>query len=101
LFPDRRIAPSSDSDAYSPKYGTDDNGFNIYPTNQTCISIKADYIRNPQVVIDTKDTEIDLELYYPFKFLMHIKDRAATTWMIRMREEDAAQVGNAQDNSNI
>jgi len=101
LFPDRRIAPSSDSDAWHPKYGTNDNGFNIYPNNQVCTSIKADYIKNPEVEIDTLDAKLDLELYYPYKFLMHIKDRAVTTWMIRMREEETAQISNAQDNTNI
>lgn len=101
LFPDRRIAPSSQGDVWTPKYGTDENGFNIYPFNETCTNVTADYIRNPVVTIDTKDTAIDLELYYPFKLLMHIKDRAATTWMIRMREQEVAVVQNQQDQSNI
>jgi len=101
LFPDRRIAPSSQGDVWTPKYGTDDNGFNIYPLNETCTNLTADYIRNPVVTIDTTDNAIDLELYYPFKLLMHIKDRASTTWMIRMREEQTAAVQNQQDQSNI
>lgn len=101
LFPDRRIAPSSQGDVWTPKYGTDDNGFNIYPLNETCTNVTADYIRNPVVTIDTADNAIDLELYYPFKLLMHIKDRAAVTWMIRMREQEVAVVQNQQDQSNI
>lgn len=101
LFPDRRIAPSSQGDVWTPKYGTDDNGFNIYPLNETCTNLTADYIRNPVVTIDTTDDAIDLELYYPFKLLMHIKDRASVTWMIRMREEQTATVQNQQDQSNI
>jgi len=101
LFPDRRIAPSSQGDVWTPKYGTDDNGFNIYPLNEICTNLTADYIRNPTVTIDTTDNAIDLELYYPFKLLMHIKDRASTTWMLRMREQEVAVVQNQQDQSNI
>lgn len=100
LFPDRRIAPSSDSIEWRPKYGTDSSGFNIYPLDRTCVSASIDYIKNPAVTIDVNDTDTDLEAYYPYKFLMHIKDRCVTSWMLRMREPEFASVQQQENAAN-
>lgn len=100
LFPDRRIAPSSDATPWRPKYGTDTSGLNIYPFNGNCVGVDVDYIRNPVVTIDASDTSVDLETYYSYKFLMHVKDRCATTWMLRMREPEFAAAQQQENNAN-
>lgn len=100
LFPDRRIAPSSDAEEWRPKYGTDTSGFNLYPLESTCTALRIDYIKNPIITIDVADDKTDLEAYYPFKFLMQIKDRCVTSWMLRMRELEMAAPQQQENNAN-
>ena len=100
LHSDRRIAPSSDASAWRPKFGVTDNAINVYPTTDTCESVKVDYIRKPPVTIDVNDTDVDLELYYDFKLLMRFKDDAVTQFMLRMRELPQAQAEAVDSNMN-
>lgn len=101
LFPDRRIAPSSDADEWTPKYGTDTSGFNLYPSDLSCTSLEVDYIKQPVITVDVDDASTDLEAYYPYKFLMHVKDRCVTAWMLRMREPEFAAPQEQENNANV
>lgn len=91
LHSDRRIAPSSDANPWRPKYGISDNTILLYPQEQTCESVKVDYLKQPPFEVSVTNTTLDLELYYNFKFLMRVKDECVIQFMFRMREDGQAQ----------
>ena len=91
LHSDRRIAPSSDANPWRPKYGISDNAILLYPQEQTCESVKVDYLKQPPFEVSVTNTTLDLELYYNFKFLMRVKDECVIQFMLRMREGEQAQ----------
>lgn len=100
LHSDRRIAPSSNGDEWTPKFIVDDNSIKLYPSDSTCESVKVDYIQDPLVTIDVANDDVDLEQYYTFKYLMAIKDQCVTSYMIEMREIQQAQAEAAQQQAN-
>ena len=100
LHSDRRIAPSSDANAWRPKFGVTDNSISLYPTTDVCESVKVDYIRTPPITIDVNDNDIDLELYYEYKLLIRFKDEAVTLFMLRMRELQQASAEAVDANMN-
>jgi len=91
LHSDRRIAPSSNGDVWTPKFGVSTNAILLYPSEATCESVKVDYLRQSPIEVDVEDTAIDLELYFNFKFLMKVKDDVSVLWAMRMRELPQAQ----------
>lgn len=100
LHSDRRIAPSSDADIWSPKFGISDNSIRLYPTNKVCEDILIDYMKMPPITIDVANTSIDLEDYYNFKYLMAIKDQSVQSFMLEMRELEQYQAETIDNRSN-
>jgi hypothetical protein len=100
LHSDRRIAPSSNGDEWTPKFGTDGNTIKLFPVYSVCESVKIDYMQNPVVVIDVLDNAVDLEQFYTFKYLMRIKDECVLNFMIQMRELPQVQAEMANNQAN-
>jgi hypothetical protein len=92
LRPDARISYSTqNSDEWTPKFGISENGINLYPKSRVCENVEVDYMKQPPVTMDVLNTDIDLELYYTFKYLMRIKDEAVNIFLLQMRELQVAQ----------
>lgn len=100
LHSDRRIAPSSVADIWSPKFGISDNNIKLYPLGNVCESIVIDYMKTPPITIDVADDSIDLEDYYNFKYLMAIKDQCVQSFMLEMRELEQYQAENFENRTN-
>jgi hypothetical protein len=100
LHSDRRIAPSSNGDEWTPKFATDGNSIKLYPSYSVCESVKVDYLQNPFVTIDVLDNAVDLEQYYTFKYLMKIKDECVLSFMLQMRDLPQAQAEMANNQAN-
>ena len=100
LHSDRRIAPSSNGDEWTPKYGVDGNTIKLYPETSVCESVKVDYMQNPIVTIDVLNNAVDLEQYYTFKYIMKIKDECVMNYMIQMRELPQVQAEMANNQAN-
>ena len=100
LHSDRRIAPSSNGDVWTPKFGISENAILLYPSDATCESVRVDYLRQSPVQVDVLDVATDLELYFNFKFLMKVKDDVVVLWAMRMRELPQVQAEMTDANMN-
>lgn len=72
----------------------------IHPLSQPCTTVKIDYIRVPQVVIDVADAVTDLTLYYPEKFLYAILNEASVIFAQMTRDPELFQEANIDQRKN-
>jgi hypothetical protein len=70
---DRKIGQWGKPTIYIPKAEIADGKIKVYPI---ATSIIIDYIKYPVVFINPTDNVIDLELTYPYNFLIEIADKA-------------------------
>ena len=73
-YSERKIASLTEPVISAPKFEIANNLLKIYPLNYTCQEITADYISDAIVYIDPTNNVLDLEAYYPFKFLSYVAD---------------------------
>jgi hypothetical protein len=48
----------------------------FYPNTSICDEITVDYISNDVQLIESSNTSVNLENYYPYEFLMYILDKS-------------------------
>lgn len=70
---DRKIGQWGKPTIYIPKAEIADGKIKVYPS---ATQIIVDYIKAPVVFINPTDNVVDLELSYPYNFLMDVADKA-------------------------
>lgn len=76
----------------SPKYSIGDGIMFYTPTTQ---SVLIDYVTELPIEIDVTDTVIDLELYFPYKFLTYLADECVLNAGAQMRDMELQQSATA------
>lgn len=71
-YSERKIAHLTDPKVDRPKFEDSNNTIKVYPLDVTCQEITLDYVSVPTIFIDPLDNVLDLELYYPFDFLLFV-----------------------------
>jgi hypothetical protein len=77
----------------NPKLQQGNLRFLIYPTNTTCNLITMDYIKKAPAEIDTANTTVDLERYYPLYFLDRLVDEAVKIFGFEVRDGNLVRGG--------
>lgn len=93
---DRKIDQYEDPTTALPKYETANKVLKFYPQNRICSEITLDYIKKPfllftdqggnQVPIDINDNNLDMELYYPQKYLYWVIDWTIKQFAMPLRD---------------
>ncbi len=99
---DKKIAQWGKPTIYIPKAEIADGKIKVYPT---ATNIIIDYVKEPTVKIVPTDNIVDLELTYPYNFLIGVADKAVA--MMAMETHDynrfniQAQQNNKEQSSTI
>jgi len=75
-YSDRKYSVYAKPKVNIPYYEEANGKFKIYPEDEVCDYVYMDYIKQPETFIDPTDTLLDLEDYYPYKFLEYICETA-------------------------
>lgn len=87
-YPATKISNINEPTVISPRYEEADNNAKIYPLTKTCLEVTMDYLKTPEVIADTADTVIDLELYYGIDFIYEWLDKAIELGSAAMRDTE-------------
>lgn len=82
----------------APRHTESGGVIKTYPLNKTCYKVEMDYIIKPTVYINSTDDIIDLELTYPYSFLLYVADRLMV--LSKEREKDYPMMQTAQGEVN-
>ncbi len=88
----KKISVYNEPTISNPQFEGADTQLKILPSDSVCSEITCDYIRYDLVLIDAANTAIDLELTYPFDFLMEVVDRAALIFYERTKDLEGVQI---------
>jgi len=80
----------------NPYFEIANNQIKIWPLNVPCTQVTIDYIRQPSVIIDATDNNIDLTTYYPEKFLFTIVNEAQTLYASLSRDMELLQTASME-----
>lgn len=83
LFSDRKISMFGKPDIYRPKYQIGDSKLKFYPI---ATAVELDYVNLPPVVIDP-ESSVELNAYYPDKFLYRVIDTASEIYFISVKDQ--------------
>jgi hypothetical protein len=97
VFSDQKLAPFKKSTIDIPGVEVGDNFMKFYPADETCSEISLDYIALPtgNLIIDITNNIIDLEIYYPQKFLFFILEEAVIIFSDKTRDTELRQTAQA------
>lgn len=84
----------------NPRFEVANNQLKLYPTDSTCEQITMDYLSKATVFIDVTNTSTDLELTYPFKFLMYILDIATRMFAEEVKDKEMFDFSNFENAAN-
>lgn len=97
LYSNRKINPYvSEISVDRPKFERGDNVIKFSPVDETCSEITIDYISDTTRLIDPTDTAIDLENYYPHRFLIYVTETAMRLFEEDVKEELGIQIASAE-----
>lgn len=82
---DDKIDPFQDASIYFPRYEISVRSLKILPP---AVKVILDYLRQPLLGIDCQDQSIDLEAFYPYKFLIFIAERAAEKFSLETKDSN-------------
>lgn len=78
-----------DATAYYPKYEMAQGKIKFYPITIPCSEVTIDYITKAAVLINKDDNVIDLELTYPYQFLVeNVMSEAVILFAERYRDDN-------------
>lgn len=99
---DTKIGEFNKADIDFPLYEITENLLKIYPIDEVCEEITIDYVSNPptSAIIQVQDNVIDLELFYPVKFLYYVIDSARTIFAEKYRDPQLYQQAQASQQQN-
>ncbi len=97
---DRKISVFNPPTVDYPSYEMGRNRIKILPLAETCSEITVDYISNNIKLIVSTDTAIDLEQYYPAKFLYYVADEAANLFAQAVKDGELFQSSDFETKSN-
>lgn len=97
---DRKISSFSPPSVDQPGYEMVRNKIKFYPISEVCSEITIDYISNDIKYIDSANTSLDLEQYYPAKFLYYVADEAANMFAQSIKDGELFQTSNFELNNN-
>lgn len=90
-YSDRKIGAYSSPTIEFPKVELSKNLLKFYPLDEICQEITIDYLSTATVLPVVTDTVIDLETYYPYKFLTYVCDVAASLFAQQVRDGELTQ----------
>jgi hypothetical protein len=76
LFPNQKNSVYDMATINDPRYERGDMFLKFYPNTSICDEITVDYISNDVQLIESSNTSVNLENYYPYEFLMYILDKS-------------------------
>jgi len=91
FFSDRKIGVYGQPTVDKPKFEIADNFIKLYPLDETAQEITIDYISKDIILIDVNDDKLDLELFYPEKFLFYIMTVAAELFSESIKDQELLQ----------
>lgn len=93
----RKISTYETPTTYAPQFERADTQLKIYPNDHTCEELTMDYIRYDLQMIDVTNSTIDLELTYPYEFLMYVADKAAQEFFANTGATEQFQVSKIKE----
>lgn len=97
---DRKISTFNPPLVDYPGYDMSRNKIKLLPLTETCDEITIDYISNNIKFIVSTDTGIDLEQYYPAKFLYYVAEEAANLFAQSVKDSELFQASDFQNKTN-
>ena len=97
---DRKISVFNPPTVDYPSYEMGRNRIKFLPLAETCSEITIDYISNDIKFIVSTDTTIDLEQYYPAKFLYYVADEAANLFAQAVKDGELFQSSDFETKAN-
>ncbi len=97
---DRKISVFNPPTPDYPSYEMGRNRIKFLPLSETCSEITIDYISNDIKYIISTDTSIDLEQYYPAKFLYYVADEAANLFAQSVKDAELFQSSDFETKTN-
>lgn len=87
----RKVSAYEDPSVSLPQFERADSKLKIYPADKTCTEITIDYIRSDFTAINVTDSAVDLELTYPYEFLVYIIDKATKIFFAQTKDFNSMQ----------
>jgi hypothetical protein len=97
---DRKISIYGRPTADHPKFEIATGKLKLFPSDKVCSEITLDYITTTAVFVDVNNSVIDLELTYPYKFLVFVAEIAAKMFGAEVKDKEMFDFANLDTKEN-